>query len=150
MSYIAIVISSVLLISSCGSSEESKENQHSSAADSIEKTANMSDAKTDTIPTPQPPGPGLAPGQAEVKGQILEIIEEKEKDRKRIRLQIQEVLKYGRTTTPIATDDTLTIPLSKSAYNLKVGQQITIILQQNIKSAENTSISGWSLVKIKD
>lgn len=150
MSYIAIVISSVLLISSCGSSEESKENQNSSAADSIEKTANMSDAKTDTIPTPEPPGPGLASGQAEVKGEILEIIEEKESDRKQIQLQIQEVLKYGRTTPPIATDDTLTIPLSKSDYNLKVGQQITIILQQNIKSAENTSISDWSLVKIRD
>lgn len=150
MSYIAIVISSVLLISSCGSSEESKDNQHRSTADSIGKTENMSDAKADTIPTPEPPGPGLAPGQAEVKGEILEILEEKENDKKLIRLQIQEVLEYGRTTSPIAADDTLTVPFRKTEYNLKTGQQIIIILQQNIMSAENTSISDWSLVKVKD
>ncbi len=150
MSYTAIVISSVLLISSCGSSEESKESQHRSTADSIEKTENMSDTKADTIPTPEPPGPGLAPGQAEIKAEVLEIVEEKEKDRKLIQLQIREVLEYGRTTSPIATDDTLTVPFRKTEYNLKTGQQITIILQQNIKSAENTSISDWSLVKVKD
>jgi hypothetical protein len=150
MSYIAIVITSILLISSCGSSEESKNNQHRSTVDSIEKTENMSDAKADTIPNPEPPGPGLAPGQAEVKGEILEIIEEKEKDKIMIRIQIQEVLEYGRNTSPIAADDILTVPFRKTEYNLKAGQQITIVLQQNIMSAENAPISDWSLVKVKD
>lgn len=110
----------------------------------------MSDAKADTIPTPEPPGPGLAPGQAEVEAQILEIVEKKEKDGKLIRLQVQEVLEYGRTTSPIAADDTLTVPFRKAEYNLKTGQQITIIVQQNIMSTEDTSKSDWSLVKIKD
>lgn len=150
MSYIAIVITSVLLISSCGSSEESKENQHRSTADSIEKTESMSDAKTDTIPTPELPGPGLTPGQAEVKAVVLEIIDKKESDRRLIRLQIREVLEYGRTTSPIATDDTLTVPYRKNENDLKTGQQITIILQQNIQSVGNASISDWSLVKVKD
>ncbi|GAA5521589.1 hypothetical protein LQ318_07545 [Aliifodinibius salicampi] len=150
MSYIAIVITSVLLISSCGSSEESKKNQHRSTADSIEKTENMSDAKADTIPTPEPPGPGLPPGQAEVKGEILEIIEERENDKKLIRLQIQEILEYGRSTSQIAANDTLTVPFRKEEYNLKTGQQITIILQQNIMSAESKPISAWSLVKVKN
>jgi hypothetical protein len=148
MSYTALILSFLLLIGGCGSSEESQENEQASPSDSIEQA----EAKTssDTIPTPEPPGPGLSPGQAEIEAEVIDLIKEEKNGKCILSLEIHKVLGYGQSTDPLAVNDTLEVRVGEKKSSMVPGQKMTMVLQQNISSAEGEPTFPWSLVKIKE
>lgn len=125
-----------LILGGCSTSKNESDNE----------TPMKSVASDTTDSLPPPPGPGLAPGTAKIRGTFIEST-----DSTRLDIKVEEVLGYGSATPPIAVGDTLTVRISAKAkhtldYIRELTSFITIISHQQAPDlGRNNQRASWSM-----
>lgn len=139
----------LVLLYACGSTPKKSPR----ANGNNDTTSAINTAKKDTMPIPTPPGPGLPPGQAKIKGEIKEVKTSGKVKNDLFSIRIIEVIEYGPSTPPLVTGDTLWVnaPNLADNYGPKFAKNdtTTLIIQQNL-SAEPSNHPSWSMVKLEN
>lgn len=130
----------------CSSNKNSsqKDNNLNSQADSIH-------TKTDTMPKPDPPPPGLPPGQAKVHGELVEFGRlADDSTSSYLIINVEQVLGYGASTPPIGVSDSLKIVSHKEDQNsLKIGKIVSAVISYQQLLGGSGNSTRWTLVKLE-
>jgi hypothetical protein len=146
-STILVLFLGLSLILGCGSDKKTvKEKQQTSNAES---SIAMS---SDTTPTPnaQPPPspPTLPPGQARIKGEIMEIGERADDF---IKLKVVQILGYGPATRPLTVSDTLKIAYTRDDQKgIKIGKIVIAVISYRHQLENSESSPLWTLVRFDE
>lgn len=121
-----------------------KDNNLSSSADTIQ-------TQSDTMPKPEPPPPGLPPGQAKVRGKVVEIGKPSaDSTSAYLIINVKQVLGYGASTPPVGTSDSLKI-ISRGLVqnNLKIGKIVSAVISYQQLLGDSGNSTRWTLVKLE-
>lgn len=100
--------------------------------------------KSDTVPQPPLPPPGLAPGQAKVKAEITAIDKNKPGT---LNLKVENILGYGAATPPIAIADTLEVHYNGSDQNeISIGKIVSLVISYRYRLDDTANSPLWTFV----
>lgn len=143
---IKIILLLSLFFNACGSSNKQAKNTGTSS-DSITN-------KTDSMPQPPHPDPGLSPGFAKINATILSKADIKNSKTEQLMvLKVHQVLEYGSSTPALASNDSLKISINKEqlADNELVpsGQHLTLLIYHQRKPAlGDEDPTPWAFSKL--
>lgn len=143
---IKIIVLLALFINACGSSNK-QARQSKPSSDTVAK-------KTDSMPKPPYPEPGLSPGFAKIIGTVVSISELKHsKSKELIIFRVNQVLDYGSSTPAIPSDDTLKISIEKEQLIqndlLTPGKNLTLLIYHREQPViESGNKTPWSFSKL--
>lgn len=147
MHSIWIFFISILLLWNPGCSSEKKDPNKANTLKSYQDTLQV---KSDTIPTPDPPPPGLAPGQAKIEGEVIGFHDPEKVSNGVIIIKVEKVLGYGPSTPPIAASDSVeVISGSLDPKKFKIGKIVSAILSYQLMLGDSGKSSRWTLVKLE-
>lgn len=145
--WILFLAISFLCFSGCGANKKnSQKGENLTSAQDTVKT------DSDTMPKPEPPPPGLPPGEAKVEGEIVEV-ENQTNGRASfyVRIRVDRVLGYGASTPPIGTADTLNVFISNSDQNrFKIGKIVSAVISYQQLPGNGGNSSRWALVTLEN
>lgn len=140
------LIFSLLLISGCGANKKSSQQEKNLV--SAQDTVKMS---SDTIPKPSPPPPGLPPGEARVRGEIVEVGNQTNNQNSSFfKIKVNRVLGYGSSTPPVGTADTLLVNMRVADQNhFKIGKIVSAVISYRQLPGDSGNSSRWTLVTLE-
>ncbi len=142
-----ILIISMLFLWNPGCSSEKKDPDKAKTVKSTEDTLQV---KSDTIPTPDPPPQGLAPGQAKIEGEIISFHDPEETSNGVVTIKVKKVLGYGPSTPPITVSDSMEVTSgSLDPKKFKIGKIVSAILSYQPMLGDSGKASRWTLVKLE-
>lgn len=143
-----IFIISLLFLWNPGCESDKENSQKTKELTSTEDTVQVN---SDTIPTPPPPPPGLPPGQAKIKGEVIEFREKVETSSSYIvTIRVNKVLGYGASTPPIAVTDSLEIIGGNlEQKDIEIGKIVSAVISYQLIIGDSDRPSRWNLVKLE-
>lgn len=143
-----IFIISLLFLWNPGCESDKENSQKTKELTSTEDTAQVN---SDTIPTPPPPPPGLPPGQAKIKGEVIEFRKKADNSSSRVlTIRVNKVLGYGASTPPIAVTDSLEIIAGNlEQKDIEIGKIVFAVISYQLIIGDSDRPSRWNLVKLE-
>jgi len=144
-----IFLLSLCLLWITGCSSQKKNSRKGENQISVQDTVKTN---SDSMPTPAPPPPGLPPGQAKIKGEIVEAGELSDSPGTYyLKLKVDQVLGYGASVPPVGTTDTLTVMARGSDQNrYKIGKIVSAVISYRQLLGDSGNSSRWTLVKLEN
>lgn len=131
----------------CTGNKEASQSSEQSGSN-LRDTQTVSQSDTVPVPTPPPPQPGLPPGQAMVKGEIVEYYARENPSSAYFILKVNKILGYGSSTPPIAATDTIRIFLAGQQEKLpKIGKIVNSVISYRLELSDSTGTPRWTLIK---
>lgn len=147
MHSIWIFFISILFLWNPGCSTDKKVSKNT---ETFESTKDTFAVKPDTIPTPEPPPPGLAPGQAKIKGEIIEFRDAEGTSNGIMIINVEKVLGYGSSTPPISVSDTIEVNTGSLEPNeIEIGKIVSTVISYQLMLVDSGKSSRWTLVKLE-
>ena len=133
--FIGVLLLSVGLSTACSSRRQNRNNVPEKS-----RLANTEQAE-------------LTPNSVQLKGRISGL-STKQKDRRGLRLIVQDIQGYGPSTRPVSLGDTLEIAVSsdflrKTDVQLQTGSSYTFVLSQTIDASKDQPKSIWLVTEIE-
>ena len=149
MQSIWIFFISILILWNPGCSSDKKDTDKTKT---VKSTTDTLQVKSDTIPTPDPPPPGLAPGQVKVQGEVTGFRNANAEGTSKgiLIINVDKVLGYGSSTPPIAASDSIeVITGSLDPKEIKIGKIVSAVISYQLMLGDSAKSSRWRLVKLE-
>lgn len=137
----------LFMLTGCSANKKNTQREKNLAA--VQDTAKT---QSDTMPTPAPPPPGLPPGEAKVRGEIVEVGNQTDyTPASFFKIKVNRVLGYGASTPPVSTADTLMITMGGMDQNrIKIGKIVSAVISYHQLPGNSGNTTRWALVTLEN